>query len=62
MAKVIELGPKLEANQACVTAISVLYMIHCLLLTARACGFILKINIFTFIMQVIQQNWMQDMC
>lgn len=43
MAKVTELGPELEANQACVTAISVLCMIHCLLLAARACGFILII-------------------
>ena len=61
MAKVAELGPGFEPSQARVTVVSVLGMIH-YTPSARACGFLLIINIFKCIIKVIQQNSIQETC
>lgn len=60
MAEIAELGPGFEPNQACVTAVSVLGVIHYTLLSARACGFLLIISIFTFVIKVNQQDSAQE--
>lgn len=60
MAESTELGPGFEPSQACVTAVSVLGVIHYTLLSARACGFLLIISIFTFVIKVNQQDSVQE--